>query len=172
MPRAKKAPPDQTPEDRIAQLEAQLRKIQRSQLLGVQSDFDEEEVTAALGRAREHFDRGDEFPHSDEEDGVIQCVKCREIWHTDLDGAAWGRTHETVGYGPNATCPNLVPNLGAPLPRNEAGEVIRQVPLQVCGGQLQYVELQELEAKGLTVERGSAGRRLHNIPPSLGRRGA
>ena len=163
--------PDLTPDERIAQLEAQLRKIQRSQLLGQHNDFDDQELADAVAIANAQFARHGEFPHDDKaETGAVQCVQCRTLWHTDVDGPAWGRSAETVGYGPSSRCVALVPALGAPLPRNEQGEVIRQVPMQVCGGQLQYVE--ETSLVGFAAAGTPAPRRLSQIPRFMGRVGA
>ena len=183
MPRKKRAaaaaapaPTSQDPAElaaRVAELEAQLKKVTRRALLGEHQSWDDEELLAAHDTAVRQFEREEEFPHDDEAAGWVRCVKCGERWHTDVDGPAWGRTWETVGYGSDSRCVNLVPNAGAPLPRNEAGEIIRQVPMQVCGGTLQYEETPTQDPGAFTVAaKGAEPRRLHMIPPHLGRRGA
>ena len=158
---------------RIAQLEMQLKKVTRRALMGERQDWDDDELLAAHGNAVAQFDREEEFPHDDELAGHVRCVKCGERWHTDIDGAAWGRTWETVGYGSDSRFVNLVPNPAAPLPKNEDGQIIRQVPMQVCGGQLQYEEEATTTPGMFTVAaKGAEPRRLHVIPQFLGRRGA
>ena len=79
MPRKKRAaaaaasaPTSQDPAElaaRVAELEAQLKKVTRRALLGEHQSWDDEELLAAHDTAVRQFEREEEFPHDDEDRG-------------------------------------------------------------------------------------------------------